>query len=118
MIESYIPIFIQISVAILLALLLSGLGVFIGIKRRTKQKLTSYESGLEPVGTAKQRISVKYYLVAMLFIIFDIEVIFMYPWAVSFRELGLAGLIPMLTFGLLLLAGYYYILRKGGLEWD
>jgi NADH-quinone oxidoreductase subunit A len=118
MIESYIPIFVQILLAILLGTVFATLSVLIGKKRRNKDKRTSYESGLEPVGTGKTRVSVKYYLVAMLFILFDIEVIFMYPWAVSFRSLGLSGLIPMITFIVLLLAGYYYIIRKGGLEWD
>jgi NADH-quinone oxidoreductase subunit A len=118
MLESYLPIFAQITVAVVLGIVLSSLGILIGKKKRTEEKLTSYESGLEPVSPEKTRVSVKYYLVAMLFIIFDIEVIFMYPWAVSFRSMGLAGLIPMVTFTLLLLAGYYYILRKGGLEWD
>ncbi|RFM24270.1 MAG: NADH-quinone oxidoreductase subunit A [Candidatus Thermochlorobacter aerophilum] len=118
MLESYLPIFAMISFAVATGIILSVLGIVIGPKRKTAQKLTTYESGIEPVGTVKQRISVKYYLVAMLFIVFDIEVVFMYPWATSFRELGLAGFIPMLTFALLLLAGYFYIIRKGALEWD
>ncbi len=118
MIESYLPIFAQIVVAIVLGVLLSTLGVLIGPKRKTAQKLTTYESGIEPVGAAKERVSVKYYLVAMLFIVFDIEVVFMYPWAVSFREYGIAGLLSMVTFALLLLAGYFYIIKKGALEWD
>jgi NADH-quinone oxidoreductase subunit A len=118
MIESYIPVFAIIAVAIILGILLSSLGILIGPKRKNEQKLTTYESGLEPVGNTKARVSVKYYLVAMLFIVFDIEVVFMYPWAVSFRSMGYAGLIPMVTFAVLLLAGYYYILKKGGLEWD
>ncbi|MCS7012480.1 MAG: NADH-quinone oxidoreductase subunit A [Chloroherpetonaceae bacterium] len=118
MLESYLPIFVMISLAVAAGIAFSALGVVIGPKRKTPQKLTTYESGMEPVGTGKQRISVKYYLVAMLFIIFDIEVVFMYPWATSFRELGLSGFLPMLTFVLLLLAGYLYILKKGALEWD
>ncbi|MFN3386624.1 MAG: NADH-quinone oxidoreductase subunit A [Candidatus Thermochlorobacter sp.] len=118
MIEAYLPIFAMISLAVTAGIALSALGIAIGPKRKTAQKLTTYESGIEPVGTGKQRISVKYYLVAMLFIVFDIEVVFMYPWATSFRELGLAGFIPMLTFALLLLAGYLYIVKKGALEWD
>jgi NADH-quinone oxidoreductase subunit A len=118
MIESYLPIFAQIVVAIVLGIALSTVGILVGPKRTTAQKLTTYESGVEPVGAAKERVSVKYYLVAMLFIVFDIEVVFMYPWAVSFREFGFAGLLSMLTFALTLLAGYFYIVKKGGLDWD
>lgn len=118
MIESYVPIFLMIAIAISLGLVLMGLGKLVGPKRGNVEKLSVYESGMEPVGSAKARISVKYYLVAMLFIIFDIEVIFMYPWAVSFREFGIYGLASMVTFALLLLVGYFYILKKGGLEWN
>ncbi|MDX2127562.1 MAG: NADH-quinone oxidoreductase subunit A [Chloroherpetonaceae bacterium] len=117
-IESYLPVFIIISLAVVLGAILSFLGIIIGPKRKSAVKLSVYESGVEPVGNAKNRVSVKYYLVAMLFIIFDIEVVFMYPWAVSFREMGIAGFLPMLTFVILLFAGYYYVLRKGGLKWD
>jgi NADH-quinone oxidoreductase subunit A len=73
---------------------------------------------MEPVRTARERFSVKFYLVAMLFILFDIEIVFMYPWAVRFRDLGMFGFIEMLVFVLVLLVGYLYILRKGALRWD
>ena len=76
-----------------------------------------YESGIVPTGDARQRFSVKFYLVAMLFIVFDIEIAFMYPWAVRFRELGAGGFLEMLVFIAVLLVGYVYILRKGALEW-
>lgn len=118
MIEAYLPIFAMIVIAIVLGVLLLTLGRLLGPKRSNSEKMSTYESGIEPVGTAKARISVKYYLVAMFFIIFDIEVIFMYPWAVNLREFGVSGLISMITFALLLLVGYFYILKKGGLEWN
>jgi NADH-quinone oxidoreductase subunit A len=116
--DSYLPIFIIIAIAVFLGIVLTLLGDLLGIKKPNAEKLSTYESGVEPVGTAKARVSVKYYLVAMLFILFDIEVVFMYPWAVSFREFGLAGFFSMATFIIILLAGYYYIIKKGALEWD
>jgi len=119
MLESYLPIFVIISLAIILGVLLLSIGKIVGPRMKNPVKLTPYESGMEPVGNTRLRITVKYYLVAMIFIIFDIEVVFMYPWAVTFRELGvLTGLIPMLTFVLILLVGYIYILRKKALNWD
>ncbi|NTV45726.1 MAG: NADH-quinone oxidoreductase subunit A [Chlorobiales bacterium] len=119
MLEAYLPIFAIISIAILLAVLLLFLGKVIGPKKNILEKFTPYESGMEPVGTTRTRITVRFYLVAMMFIIFDIEVVFMYPWAVSFRDMGgLDGLLPMVAFVVILLSGYYYILRKKGLEWD
>jgi len=81
-------------------------------------KFTTYESGMDPIRTARERFSVKYYMVAVLFIIFDIEIVFMYPWAVTFRDLGLQGFIVMFVFVFILLVGFYYIWRKGALEWD
>lgn len=94
------------------------LSEWIGAKRTTPEKVTTYESGMVPRGTARERFSVKFYLVAMSFIVFDIEVIFMYPWAVAFNETGLAGLIGMIIFILILLAGLIYEIKKGGLNWD
>ncbi len=81
-------------------------------------KLSTYESGMEPVRSAHERVSVKYYMVAMLFILFDIEVVFLYPWAVEFRKLGIAGFVEMLVFILILMIGYLYLWKKGALEWD
>ena len=82
------------------------------------QKLSTYESGMPPVSSAHERFSVKFYLVAMLFILFDIEVVFMYPWAVSFRQLGGYALGAMLLFMVTLFVGYIYIVKKGALKWD
>jgi NADH-quinone oxidoreductase subunit A len=94
------------------------LNEWLGPRRPTEEKLTTYESGMEPVRTARERFSVKFYMVAVLFIIFDIEVVFLYPWAVAFRELGLSGYITMFVFIGILLIGYYYVWRKGALQWD
>lgn len=122
MIESYIPVFLVIGVAIIFALatVLSS-GVF-GPKRPTPEKLSTYESGMKPVGTTRERLSVKYYLVAMLFIIFDLEVIFVYPWAVQFRklygEIGISVFVSMFIFLVVLELGYLYVYKKGGFRWD
>jgi len=80
--------------------------------------MSTYESGMEPVSSVKERHSVKFYLVAMLFILFDIEIVFMYPWAVQFKQLGTQGFVAMILFMVLLFAGFIYIVRKGALEWD
>lgn len=111
----------------LLALLVvaGGFGVavislshFLGPRRPTRMKGMSYECGIDPVGDARLRFSVKYYVIAMLFILFDIEAIFLFPWAVMFQQLKLFGLIEMLTFLGFLFVGYVYLLRRGALEWD
>lgn len=113
----YVPILIQLAVA-------AGFGIstiiithLIGPKVRTENKLSSFESGVEVIGNARQPFSIKYFLVAILFVIFDIEVIFMYPWAVNFREFGMQGLIEMFIFMGLLLLGFIYILKKKALDW-
>lgn len=90
----------------------------IGPKRKTKDKLTPFESGIEVVGNARTPISIKYFLVAILFVLFDVEVIFMYPWAVNFKELGATGMIEMFIFMATLLAGFIYVIKKGALNWD
>src|SRR5699024_8705546 len=114
----YVPILIQLGVAV-------GFGVvtiiathLLGPKVRTENKLTSFESGVEVVGNARQPFSVKYFLVAILFVIFDIEVIFMYPWAVNFREFGMQGLIEMFIFMGLLLLGFFFVIKKNALDRD
>ena len=91
---------------------------FIGPKRKTKDKLENFECGIEQQGDARSPISVKYFLVAILFVLFDVEVIFMYPWAVNFREFGVQGLIEMFVFIGLLLAGFVYVIKKGALDWE
>lgn len=114
----YLPILIQLAVA-------TGFGVLtivgthlLGPKVRSEKKLSSFESGVEVIGNARQPFSIKYFLVAILFVIFDIEVIFMYPWAVNFREFGLEGLIEMFVFMGMLLLGFIYVIKKKALNWD
>lgn len=116
--QDYLPILIQLIVA-------AGFGVgtiiithLIGPKVKTENKLGAFESGVEVIGNARQPFSIKYFIVAILFVIFDIEVIFMYPWAVNFREFGLSGLIEMFVFMGLLLLGFIYIIKRKALEWD
>ena len=118
MLLDYLPILILVALAALFAggsMLISAL---LGPRRPTPEKLSPYECGIEPVGTARERFSVKFYLVAMLFIIFDMETVFLYPWAVVYKELKVFGVAAMGTFLLILLVGFVYIWKKGGLEWE
>ena len=118
MFQTYFPILVLFVLAVIVALAMLGLAYFIGPKRRTAEKQSVYECGSNPIGDARMRVPVKFYLVAILFVIFDIEIAFLYPWAVNFKELGLFGLVEMGVFILILLVGYFYIIRNGGLEWD
>jgi NADH-quinone oxidoreductase subunit A len=122
MIEQYIPVFLVIIIALIFAAAVIYSSVIFGPHRPDKIKTMPYESGKNPVGTVNERISIKYYLVAMLFIIFDIEVIFIYPWGVEFRklfaEIGIFAFFPMLIFLIVLEMGFLYIYVKGGLKWD
>lgn len=115
--EQYAPIGIMILIAVAFGIVLTQVNRWIGPRRPNDEKMSTYESGMEPVKSARERFSVKFYLVAMLFIIFDIEIVFMYPWAVRFRDLGVAGFVEMLIFLAILLVGYLYIWRKGALRW-
>ncbi|MFD1629153.1 NADH-quinone oxidoreductase subunit A [Pseudopedobacter beijingensis] len=115
----YLPIVIQLAIALGFVVLTMTITHLIGPKRKTTDiKLTAFESGIEVVGNARQPFSVKYFIVAILFVIFDIEVIFMYPWAVNFREFGINGLIEMFIFMGTLLLGFIYILKKKVLDWN
>ena len=87
-------------------------------RRAIRREDVAYECGVDPVGDARGRFSVKFYLVAVLFILFDIEAVFLYPWAVAFQQLGLYGLIEMVLFIVILLVGYLYLLKKRALEWE
>jgi NADH-quinone oxidoreductase subunit A len=114
----YLPILMQVVFAagfVAVTLLISN---FIGPKRSSKNKDSNFECGIEQHGNARIPFSVKYFIVAILFVLFDVEVIFMYPWAVNFRELGMEGLLKMVLFMGLLLIGFYYIIKKGALEWE
>ena len=114
----YLPILILLVVAIGFAISNIILSALVGKQKPTEAKLSPYECGVEPVGSARERFSVKFYLIAMMFVIFDIEVVFLYPWAVVFKSLALFGLIEMAIFILILLVCYVYIWKRGGFEWD
>ncbi len=118
MLDSYIPIAILFILATVLAVFIIVLGTIFGPRRKSFRKASPYESGMQPIGPGTRRMNVRYYLVAVLFILFDVEIIFFYPWAVNFRALGLFGFIEMLVFVGILLVGYIYVWRKGAFEWD
>jgi NADH-quinone oxidoreductase subunit A len=118
MFEILFPIFILVAFATLVALAMYGASIFLGKRTTEGAKKEPYESGIVPVGDTRGRIPVKFYLIAVLFILFDIEVVFLYPWAVIYQKLGLFGLIEILVFIGILLIGYFYILGKGALKWD
>ena len=114
----YIPIVILVLVAFVLAGAAILLGHLLGPRRPTERKSMPYESGMRPYGPGTRRMPVHFYLVAVLFILFDIEVVFFLPWAVVFKQLGVFGLVEMLIFIAILLVGYVYAWKKGALEWD
>lgn len=114
----YAAIGLMIVLATLVALIAIGLGNLFGPKKPSESKAMPYESGIAPFGEATRRLPVRFYLIAVLFILFDIEVIFFLPWAVVFRQLGLFGLIEMVIFIVILLVGYVYAWKKGALEWE
>ena len=114
----FLPILFQVIVALGFVVLTLTATHFLGPKRKTSDKLTTFESGVKVIGNARQPFSVKYFLVAILFVLFDVEVIFMYPWAVNFRTLGWNGLIEMFVFMGTLLLGFIYVLKKRSLDWN
>ncbi len=131
--NAYIPIVVLGAIAAVFAVGSVGIAVLIGPRRYNRAKLEAYECGIEPMesesagpestggrptGASQQRMPIKYYLTAMLFIVFDIEIVFLYPWAVSFESLGLFALVEMVLFMLTVFVAYAYIWRRGGLNWD
>ena len=116
--KEYLPVLLFLIAAITFGASTIALSTLIVPRRPNPVKDSAYECGVEPVGDARARFSVKFYLVAVLFILFDIEAVFLYPWAVAFRQLGAYGLVEMLLFILVLLVGYLYLLKKRALEWD
>ena len=118
MIIEYLPIIVVLILSTALCIVIALLSRLMGPFRPTRRKLIPYESGMIPIGPARRRISVKFYLVAVLFILFDIEIIFFLPWAVVFRQLGVFSLIEMFVFVGVLLIGYVYVWKKGALEWE
>ena len=121
MLQPYIPLLLLIAFVIANAILMLGLSHILSTYRRTPTKIAPYESGMPVLGDARERFSVKFYLVAMLFIVFDIETVFMIPWAVAFNQLtAISGIliIEMFVFILILAVGYVYIWKRGALQWD
>ena len=134
MARAYLPVLLLLGFVVFNAILMIGLSTLVVRRRPTPEKDTPYESGMPPLGDARERFSVKFYLVAVLFIIFDIETVFMIPWGAQFRELSCAaplvgglcptgqtslfGLMEMLVFIVILLVGFVYVWKKGALQWD
>ena len=118
MLQDYLPLAVVIIIATGIAGLAISLGHLFGPRRPTLRKSQPYESGMRPIGPGTRRMPVRFYLIAVLFILFDIEIVFFLPWAVVFNKLGLFGLIEMLIFIVILLVGYVYAWKKGALEWE
>lgn len=125
LVQQYLPILVLVALASIIALALVFASRILGPYRPTRKKLTPYESGMSPIGPAVRRLPVKFYLIAVLFILFDIEVVFFLPWAVIFRNWvdtarsrGVFLLIEMAVFIGILLVGYAYVWKKGALEWE
>jgi NADH-quinone oxidoreductase subunit A len=115
--QTWFPVLLQTVLAMVIGVALVALTFVIGRRLKNKVKDMPYECGIAPTGDAQHRFSVKFYLVAMIFILFDIEAIFLYPWAVVFKQLKMFGFLEMLTFVILILAGFFFIWKKGVLDW-
>jgi NADH-quinone oxidoreductase subunit A len=116
--RDFLPIFLALVFAVGLGAVLIGLSLFLGRVRGSRTAQTTYESGIPPLGHARERFSIKFYLVAVLFILFDIEIVFLYPWAATYGQLGLFGLVEMVLFVVILVLGLAYAWAKGALEWQ
>jgi NADH-quinone oxidoreductase subunit A len=116
--SDYLPIAIQLLFAGAFVFLVLGVTHLLGPKRNTEEKLKNFESGIESVGNARQPMAIKYFIIAILFVLFDVEVIFFYPYAVNFKQLGWNGFGAVLLFVGFFLAGYIYVIKKGALKWE
>jgi NADH-quinone oxidoreductase subunit A len=114
----YVAIGLMVVLSTAVALIAIGLGTIFGPRKESAAKSMPYESGMNPYGEGTRRMPVRFYLIAVLFILFDIEVVFFLPWAITFRQLGLFGLVEMVIFIVILLVGYVYAWKKGALEWE
>lgn len=114
----YFPIALQVFLAIIMVSIMMGGSHLLGPKRKTKDKLANFESGVKAIGNARQPMAIKYFLVAILFVLFDVEVIFFYPYAVNFRELGTEGFLAVVMFVAFFFCGFTYIIKKGALKWE
>ncbi len=118
MLNQYIPILLILILSIGLAAAMLGLSSVLGPKRSAKGKLSPYESGIPPTGDTRGRFSIKYYLVGALFILFDVEAVFLFLWAVVFKDLGMLAFIEIIVFLIVILGGYFYVVKKGALDWE
>ncbi len=118
MLAGYLPVLVFLVVSLVLGVAMISLGFVFGRGRKDAEKLSAYECGFEPFEDSRNRFDVRYYLVAILFIIFDLEIAFLFPWAVSLDAIGGFGLLSMAVFLLILVVGFVYEWRKGALEWD
>jgi len=114
----FFPILMQLILAVVFVAGIIIISGKLGPKRKSTVKDENFECGIESIGNARIPFSVKYFLVAILFVLFDVEVIFLYPWAINFKELGIEGMVKMIIFMLLLLVGFFYIIKKKALEWE
>src|SRR5690348_12940244 len=116
--ETFFPVLVQIVIAVAIATALISFSFFVGKRVKSKVKDSPYECGIVPTGSARERFSVKFYLVAIVFILFDIEAVFLYPWVVVYRELKMFAFVEMLLFIVLIISGFIYIWKKGALDWS
>ena len=116
--DSFLPILMQIAFSTVFVLGVIIVSTFLGPRRKSSRKDENFECGIQQIGNARSPFAIKYFLVAILFVLFDIEIIFMYPWAINFKEIGLSGFIKMGAFMILLLIGYLYIVKRKALEWE
>ena len=118
LLQAYLPVLVFLGISLAIGLVLMGIGLFLGRSATDAEKLSPYECGFEPFEDSRMKFDVRYYLVAILFIIFDLEIAFLFPWAVTLDATGLAGLIAMGIFLAILVVGFIYEWKKGALEWD
>ena len=118
MLGDYLPILVHFLAVVGLGAAMLGVSAWVGVKRPSREKLAPYECGIPPVGNARERFSISFYLVGMLFILFDVEIAFLFPWAVVSRSLKWFGFVEMSLYIVILLAGYIYIWKKGALDWS
>jgi NADH-quinone oxidoreductase subunit A len=118
MLRDYLPILIQLILVVALGGVILGASWWVGVRRPSREKLSPYECGIAPVGDARQPFSVSFYLVGMLFILFDVEAVFLYPWAVVYKGLRWFGFAEMFLYIVILFAGYLYVWKKGALDWN
>jgi NADH-quinone oxidoreductase subunit A len=116
--QTYFPLALAMGLAGLLAVALVGLAALLGPRRPSSVKAAPFECGSDPVGSARERFGVKFYLLALLFIVFDVEAVFVYPWAVLLKDLGWAGYVEMAIFAFTLVVGLAYVWKKGALDWE